>query len=207
MKKTSKKQIFMLFGRARQQVLALLFGHPESSFYLREIIREAGTGASQVQQELKHLTQSGLILREKRANQIYFRANPDAPIFDELKSIVLKTFGVADVVRNALAPFRNRILLAFIYGSIARNEDTAASDIDLMIVGDVRLSEIVETLADAESRLRRATAPTIYSPKDFRQKVRAGDHFISQVLKGNKIFLAGTEQDIASVTEQKPAKS
>jgi len=191
---TQKKDLgAALFGRSRRNILGLLFAHPDRAFYLREIIAATGSGTGQVQRELENLVGVGLVLREKRANQVYFSANPGAPVFEELKGIVAKTFGVADILRELLAPFANRIHVAFIYGSVARGEDTAQSDIDLMIVGDVMLSELANALHEAETKLKRTVAPTIYEEQEFRDRVHAGQHFLSQVLKRPKVFLAGDE--------------
>ena len=194
--RTKKDLGTSLFGKSRRNVLGLLFAQPDRAFYLREVIAATGSGAGQVQRELENLTRVGLILREKQANQVYFRANPDAPIFEELKGIVAKTFGVADVLRDLLVPFADRIRVAFIYGSIARREDTARSDIDVVIVGDVMLSELANALHEAEIRLKRAVAPTLYEEREFRDRVHTGQHFLSQVLKRPKIFLVGDEDEL-----------
>lgn len=190
-----------LFGRSRRNVLGLLFAHPDRAFYLREIIAATGSGTGQVQRELENLTGVGLVLRERRANQVYFRANAEAPIFEELKGIVAKTFGVADVLRELLVPFADRIRVAFIYGSVARSEDTARSDIDVMMVGDVLLSELANVLHEAETRLRRPVAPTIYDEQEFRDRVHAGQHFLAQVLKRPKIFLVGDEHELSRLAQ------
>jgi predicted nucleotidyltransferase len=190
-----------LFGRSRRNVLGLLFAHPDRAFYLREIIGATGSGTGQVQRELENLVGVGLVLREKRANQVYFRANTDALVFEELRGIVTKTFGVADVLRELLAPFADHIHVAFIYGSVARVEDTARSDIDLMVVGEVMLSELADTLHEAETRLRRPVAPTIYQEREFRERVHAGQHFLSQVLKRPKVFLIGDEDELTHLAE------
>jgi len=191
-----------LFGRSRRNILGLLFAHPDRAFYLREIIAATGAGTGQVQRELENLVSVGLVLREPRANQVYFRANAEAPVFEELKGIVAKTFGVADVVRDLLAPFTQRIQVAFIYGSVARAEDTARSDIDLMIVGDVMLSELANTLHEAETRLKRPVAPTIYEAQEFRDRVHSGQHFLSQVLKRPKLFVAGDEDALQRLAQR-----
>jgi predicted nucleotidyltransferase len=181
----------VLFGKAQRAVLALLFGHPDQDFYLSEIMGYAGTGASQVQKELRDLTAAGLLVKERRGRQVYYRANRAAPIFDELKRIVTKTFGVADVVRAILEPSRSRIDLAFLYGSIARGDETATSDVDLFIVGDVGVSDLAAGLVAAEAELRRKLSPTIYGRDEFVAKAR-GDHpFLGRILAGAKIFLIG----------------
>jgi predicted nucleotidyltransferase len=193
-----------LFGKARRSVLALLYGNPDRTFYTREIVAYAETGASQVQKELALLSAVGLIERERRANQVYFQANQRAPIFRELRGIVLKTFGVAGVIDAALAPLRRRISIAAVYGSVARGEDQASSDVDLLIVGELALSDVVESLARAEARLSRSISPQIYSPEELAERVRKRQHFINRVLSQPMIFLIGTS-DALQALAQRPA--
>lgn len=195
-----------LFGKARRNVLALLFGHPERAFYLSEIVKLAHTGVSQIQLELKRLTAVGLLIREKRANQVYFRANPAAPIFEELKNIATKTFGVADVVREAITPLAKQIQLAFIYGSIARQDETARSDVDLLVIGDVSFSSLVARLADSEKIILRDVSPTVYSASEFTEKIREGHHFVSAILERPKLFLIGNEEMLDEFVSGKPEK-
>jgi len=191
-----------LFGQTRRNILGLLFAHADQAFYLREIIGTTGSGTGQVQRELENLVGVGLVLREKRANQVYFRANADASVFEELKGIVTKTFGVADILRDLLRPFAKRLDVAFIYGSVARGEDTARSDIDLMIVGDVMLSELANALHEAEAKLKRPVAPTIYEAQEFRDRVHGGQHFLSQVLKQPRLFVAGDEDELQRLAQR-----
>lgn len=196
-----------LFGKTRRGVLALLFGRADSAFYLREIAKHAGTGMSQVQKELAQLVASGLVLRERRANQVYFRANPDAAIFEELRGIVTKTFGVADVLRDALRGFEDRIDFAFVYGSVARGAARATSDVDLLVIGDVGLSDIAVQLSAAEDRLRRTVSPVMYSRREFVEQARAGHHFISAVLERPKLFLIGSQDDLEKLVQPQPRQS
>lgn len=182
-----------LFSKARRSVLALLYGHPNKAFYTREIVAAAGAGASQVQKELDQLTRAGLLIRERRANQVYFRANPDAPVFAELSGLVAKTFGIADVLRVALAPFGNLIDIAFIYGSVARNAHHASSDIDVFLVGDILLSQLALSLSAVEKKLGRQASTTVFDRYEFATRIKQGDHFISKVLAGPKIFLVRDE--------------
>lgn len=186
----------VLFGKAQRAVLSLLFGHPDRDFYLSEIMNYARTGASQIQKELRELTAAGLLVKERRGRQVYYRANPSAPIFDELKRIVTKTFGVADVVRALLEPFRSRVALAFIYGSVARGEETAASDVDVFVVGDIGVSDLASALIAAEAELLRKISPTIYGRDEFTAKARSGHHFVGRILSEPKIFLIGTQRTL-----------
>jgi predicted nucleotidyltransferase len=160
-----------------------------------------------VQRELQQLTHCGLLLREQRANQVYFRANPDAPVYEEIKNIVRKTFGVVDVLREALSGFTDRIEVAFIYGSVARGEETAASDVDVLIVGDVRLSQIAKAITEAESAIKRTVSPTIYTDKEFAAKLHAKNHFLTRTLAAPNIFLIGDQAILDEFARGKTAKS
>ena len=193
-----------LFGKTRRNVLALLFGQPERTLYLREIAARAGTGMGQVQKELEQLVTAGLVLRERRANQVHFRPNPEAPIYRELLGIVTKTFGIADVLREMLAPFQSRIRLAFIYGSIAKGTAHAASDIDLLLVADFAPSELSPALTDLRQRLGRNLSVVTYSSQEFGSMLREEHHFISAVLEGPKIWLAGNDRALDELRHEPP---
>ena len=191
-----------LFGRARQAVLALLFGHPDREFYTREIIGAANVGASAIQNELEQLTRAGLLLREPRGNQVHYRANRRAPIFPELSGIVTKTFGIADVLKKALAPLANAIDLAFVYGSIARGQAAAESDIDVFVVTPLELADLDRVLDTAEKKLGRKVSPTVMDRSEFEQRIARRDHFVSTVLAQPMIHLAGDK----SIAERKRAR-
>lgn len=196
-----------LFGKTKRAILAALYAHPDRAFYLRELARAAGTTPSSIQRELASLVEAGIIERSERGNLVYFQANAASPVFEELKGIVTKTFGVADVLREALRPFEDRIDFAFIYGSVARGEAKAMSDIDLFLIGDVGLSDIAVPLASAEDRLRRSVSPVIYSTKEVVDTARSGQHFLRAVLGRPKLFLIGTQDDLEKLTQRKPRES
>lgn len=180
-----------LFGKAKRGVLALMFGQPGEARYTREIVKKIGAGASQVQKELELLTAAGLLLREERANQVYYRANPAAAVFPELVSLVSKSFGIADVLRDLLATFGARIAYACIYGSVARGEQRADSDIDLLIVGSLRLSELALPLQSAEARLGYRVSPLLMDEAEFRRRLASGETFLRRVLVEKTISLVG----------------
>lgn len=186
----------LLFGNVRREVLALLLGRPDERFYLREIVRAAGGGVGSVQRELEQLTEAGLIHREADGKQVYFSANQDAPIFPELRAIVEKTAGAADVVRASLAPLirKGAIELALVYGSVAAGKQTSGSDVDLMVVGDASLAEVIPMLRAAEKRLGREVNASVYSRKEFRQKVKAGAPFLRRVMEGPVLYVTGDER-------------
>jgi len=182
-----------LFGKAQRAVLALLFGQPDRAFYLREVVAAAGTGASQVQKELDNLTRAGLILREPRGNQVWFRANPTSPVFGELKALVAKTFGIADVVREALQAFAGKIDAAFIYGSVARGQHDAASDVDLLVVGDIKPSRLAPVQLELARILGRRVSAVVYDAEEVRKRTASRDHFMNTVIPQPKIWLIGSE--------------
>ena len=186
-----------LFTKTQQRVLALLFGQAQRSFYANEIIKLAATGSGAVQRELARLEAAALVTVHRIGNQKHYQANHAAPIFAELRGIVLKTFGVADVLRETLQPLWSHIELAFIYGSLAKNTDHADSDIDLMVVGALASNSLLlATLAPASAQLGRAINPTLYTPGEFAGRVQDGKSFILRVLEQPKIFIKGNNDDI-----------
>ena len=190
-----------LFGKTRQMVLALLYGRVDSSFYTKQILDAVRIGRGTVQRELKNLTDTGIIIREVQGRQVYYRANAQCPIFNELMSIVRKTFGVADVFRQSLATVADKIRLAFIFGSIARSADDRKSDIDVMVVGDISFGDTVNLLSTAEEQLGREINAVVYPIAEFKQKVRDDHHFVKTVLEGEKIFLIGDEGELARLVK------
>ena len=190
-----------LFGKTRQMVLALLYGRVDSSFYTKQVLDAVRIGRGTVQRELKNLTETGIIIREVQGRQVYYRANAQCPIFNELMSIVRKTFGVADVFRQSLATVADKIRVAFIFGSIARNADGRKSDIDVMVVGDISFGDVVSLLSSAEEKLGREANAVVYPITEFKQKVREDHHFVKTVLEGEKIFLIGDEDELARLVK------
>ena len=186
-----------LFTKTQQRVLAVLFGQSDRSFYANEIIGLAASGSGGVQRELGRLEAAALVTARRIGNQKHYQANRDAPIFAELRAIVLKTFGVADVLRLALQPLWPSVELAFVYGSLAKGSEHAGSDVDLMVVGSVASNaQLLEALLPAQVQLGRAINPTLYSPAEFTQRIRDGRSFIMRVLDQPKIFVKGSENNI-----------
>jgi len=190
-----------LFGKTRQAVLALLYGRADSSFYTKQVLDAVKIGRGTVQRELKNLTDTGIIIREVQGRQVYYRANAQCPIFDELKSIVRKTFGVADVIRQSLATVADKIRVAFIFGSVARSADDRASDIDVMIIGEVSFAGVSSAISQAEKLIRREINPVVYPPAEFKKKVNEDHHFVKTVLEDEKIFLIGDEDELRRLAE------
>ena len=193
----------LLFGAYRRQILALLLMHPEQSFHVREIARITGKPAGTLHRELNALAAAGLLTRSPLGNQVHYRANPACPIYEELRLILRKTFGVADVLRDSLEPVSGRISIAFVYGSIARGEERAASDVDVMIIGTLKFSDAVSALSPAEEILRREVNPHVYSIPEFKKKCRNGDPFLARVVNGPKIYLMGNDHDFGKLAEHR----
>jgi predicted nucleotidyltransferase len=191
-----------LFGKTRRAVLSLLYSHVDDAFYLRQIVRAAGVGVGTVQRELKELSDAGIIRRIVRGHQVYYQANPQCPVFAEVKNLVLKTVGVGAALQAALTPLGDRIDVAFIYGSIARSEEHRDSDIDVLVVGKVTFAEIVSSLSEAQKTLGREINPTVYPPAEFRSKLAAGHHFLSSVLRGPMFFLIGDKRELAKLVKK-----
>jgi predicted nucleotidyltransferase len=190
-----------LFTKTQQRVLSLLFGQPQRSFYANELIGLAQSGSGTVQRELARLEAARLVTVHRIGNQKHYQANPDTPIFEELRSIVMKTFGVSDVLRTALAPLWPLIEVAFIYGSLAKGTEHAGSDIDLMVIGSLPSNaQLLEALLPAQGQLGRAVNPALYTAAEFMQRVRDGKSFMLRVLEQPKILVKGSEHDISRLS-------
>ena len=188
-----------LFAKVQQRVLGVLFGNPRRSFYANEVIGLARSGTGAVQRELARLEASGLVTVTRVGKQKHYQANAGSPVFEELRALVLKTSGMADVLRTALAPVSQSIRAAFVYGSIAKGEDTAASDIDLMVVSDrLTYSNLFAALEGASAQLGRKVAPTIYSRKELSKRVSRDNAFVTRVLSQPKLWLIGDENALAA---------
>ena len=185
-----------LFSSTQQRVLGLLFGQPERSFFGAEVIGLLGMGSGGVQRELKKLADSGLVRVFQVGNQKHYQANPESPIYAELVGLIRKTVGLVAPLRAALEASLDAIDLALVYGSVAKGEATAASDIDLLLVSDTLILESAYgMLADVESTLGRPISPTLYTNAEFEKRLRDGNPFLHKVLSGNTILLQGRLPD------------
>ena len=186
-----------LFPKVRQRVLSVLFGTPDRSFYANEVIALAQSGTGAVQRELAGLTDAGLLTVRKQGNQKHYQANASAPVFAELRGLVLKTMGVADVLRTALAPLAAQIDAAFIYGSVARQQDTAQSDVDVMIVsGTLGYGEVFGAVEAATVSLGRKVNPTLYTPEVIAKRIQQDSAFVTRVLQQPTVWLIGTQEQL-----------
>ena len=196
-----------LFGHTRSGVLSMLYGHADQAFYLRQLLRAVGTGHGALQRELKRLTDMGLIVRRSQGNQVLFQANAQSPIFPEIKSLITKTVGIHDAIRSALAPLGSEIQIAFVYGSVARQQERANSDVDLMVLGNAPFGEVVSALGPAQKTLGREINPTVFAVGEFRSKLASGNHFLRSVMKEKKVFVLGTENELAKLASKQLAGS
>jgi len=185
-----------LFPQTRIAILSLVFMNSEKDYHLREIARIVDNGNGAVQRELKNLIKAGILVREKRGNQVHYRANRACPVYDELKSLIVKTSGLADLIKGVLEPLRDFIEFVFIFGSFAGGKVSEHSDVDVMIIGDVVLRDIVKLLPEIHDKLNREINPVVYSVKEFIERRNSGNSFILNVLDSPKIMLYGEENEL-----------
>jgi len=196
----------VLFGKSMGSILALLFGRPERRYFLREIARAAGAPPSSLQRELAALVDAGALTQTREGRQVYYQANAACPIFEELKSIAAKTFGIAGELQKLLAPHASRIRLAFVFGSVAKGSAAPASDIDLLWVGDLRPSDLVLALAGVEQRLGRKISVMAYGEGEFLELLAQGNQFPAAVLEGPVLWLIGSEATLDELRQAQPRK-
>ncbi len=188
-----------LFSTTQQRVLSYIFGQPEHSFYATQLIGLSGSGSGAVQRELARLAQSGLVTVTRVGNQKHYQANPNSPVFAELCGIVRKTVGLVEPLRQALASLEKSIALAFVYGSVAKGQDTAASDIDLMVFSDtLTYADIFSALEETATQLGRPVNPTVYSRKELDKRIKKDNIFVKRVLSQPKLWVIGQESDLAT---------
>ena len=191
-----------LFSPSLQKILALLFVRVNDAFYLNEIIRQTGLGSASTQRELKRLEQAGLIVSHRVGNMRRFQANRDSPVYPELHGMIQKTFGLLGVLHAAALPLLPAVQVAFVYGSIAKGTETAASDIDLMLIGEsISYSTLLSALLPAEQALGRPINPTLYTPAEFKKRLQEQHHFLTRVLEQPKLFVIGDEDDLRRLGE------
>jgi predicted nucleotidyltransferase len=195
----------ILFGAYRRQILALLLLHPDESFYVREIGRLTGVPAGSLHRELKLLNDAGLLQRSTAGNQVRYQVDRACPIQEELAGIFRKTAGLADVLRDALAPIAGKIRVALIFGSVAQGKERATSDVDVLVVGSASFAAVVEALSQASGRLRRDVNPVVMTKAAFETKLASRDRFVTRVAREPKIFLLGDASEFAELAENRGA--
>jgi predicted nucleotidyltransferase len=191
-----------LFPQVRRGVLAATLTQPDKWWYLSELAGRLATTPSSLQRELSSLVASGILLHRREGTRVYFRAETKSPVFRELQQLFEKTAGLVPVLGWMLKPFGDRIQCAFVYGSVARSQEQAMSDVDLMVIGRAGLADLSAALRKAEARLGREINVTAYSPEEFREKVKSRDHFLSTVLRGRKKFVKGGRSDLDEIVGQ-----
>ncbi|NOT67723.1 MAG: nucleotidyltransferase domain-containing protein [Methylophilaceae bacterium] len=191
----------ILFGEYRKRILGLLLLHPEQSYHVRELARLTNTSAGTLHKELSKLSENGILLSKKVGNQQHYSANLQCPIFEELASIFRKTSGLADVIVGALSSVKSQITFAFVFGSVARGEQQANSDIDVMLIGDIGFGDVVSLLHSSQSTLMREINPAVYSVDEFKNRIEKNDSFIKEILSKPKLFIIGSENELSKFTE------
>jgi DNA-binding transcriptional ArsR family regulator len=190
-----------LFPSTRSGILAAFFGAPDKWWYMSELAQRLKTSPSSLQRELSSLFEGGLLERRTDGKRVYYRPNVLSPVFRGLEGLFEKTAGVVPVLQGALEGLKDRIECSFLYGSMARSQESAGSDIDLMIIGATGLAEVAPALRKAERTLGRPVNPTIYTVREFQQRLRSQDHFLSNVLAGSLSFIQGDRVELEALVK------
>lgn len=191
----------VLFPGTKRKILALFFLNPDREYYFSEVVRMTGTRQGVIQRELKNLTEAEILTSEKRGRQRFYAVNRKHPIFKDLRNIIFKTYGVIGKIREALEPLREQVIAAFVYGSFAKGEEVSSSDLDLFVVGDIRLDELVSALSDVEEAIGREINPTLFSATEFKKKWSQKNHFIRSMAKTEREFIVGSEDEFRRLAE------
>lgn len=192
-----------LFGsKLRAKALGWLFTHPDERFFVRQLSSLLVENSTNMSRELARLANLGILFCKTEGHQKYYQANPNSPIFTELKNLILKTAGIEVIIRKALEPFKEKALIAFIYGSYANGKVNAFSDIDLMLIGDIDFGIIVNTLQPVQEKLGREINPTVYPKQEFLTKLSNDNNFLNRVIIGKKIFIIGDNDELTKLARQ-----
>jgi predicted nucleotidyltransferase len=199
--------IDVLFPAVRQEVLATALMQPQRWWYLSDLAMHLGRSPSSLQRELSQLADAGILETRREANRTYYRANAACPLLPELTGLIAKTVGVADIVRHSLRSVAKHIDWAFIYGSLARGEEVADSDVDIFVIGEAKLADLARPLKNAEKQLGRPVNPSVFPRTEFLAKLRSGQHFVRAVVAGDKLFLMGEPREFAKATQSEATPS
>ena len=199
----SKQPIEFMFSPYRRQALAVLFLRPDEKFHVRQLERVSGVSAGSLHRELKAMAESGLLLREKIGNQVFYRANTGCSIYEELAAIFRKTIGLTSLLQDALSDLGDKIEVAFVFGSMASGRQTAGSDLDICILGEVSLREVVKALSRVKETVQREINPVVMTPKKFSDQSRKKDRFVTRVLSEPILFVKATRDELAELTEDR----
>jgi DNA-binding transcriptional ArsR family regulator len=196
-----------LFGsKLRAKLVAWFMLHSDERYFVRQITSLLKEDATNVSRELARLARLGILESSREGRQKYYRANRSSPFYAELRGLAVKTFGIRDVVRARLQKLSNRIEAAFIFGSFAESRETARSDVDIMIIGDVSFGEVCDSLRPAHEIIGREINPSVYPPREFAAKLKAKQHFLASVLKAEKIFLIGDDHELDRLAKKRLAR-
>ena len=187
----------ILSSRARAEIFRLLFSGTEEELHVREIERRSGLNDSTLRQELRKLVRLDLVQSRRDSNRVYYRAKTENPLYPEIRNMVLKTSGLSDVLKSALKDKRVRV--AFVFGSIARGEENAGCDVDLMVIGQLGLRDLSRLLSGIEEKIGREVNPHVLREEEFRKRILAKEHFASSVMEAPKIFIIGSERELETM--------
>jgi len=187
----------LLSSRARAEIFRLLFSGAGEELHVREIERRSGLNDSTLRQELRRLVRLDLVQSRRDSNRVYYRAKTESPLYPEIRNLVLKTSGLSDVLKSALSD--KRIRVAFVFGSIARGEEKAGSDVDLMVIGQLGLRDLSGLLSGIEEKIGREINPHVLHEDEFRKRVRAKEHFVSSVMASSNIFIIGSQHELEAM--------
>ena len=200
-----KQPIDFMFSPYRRRVLAALFLRPDEQFHVRELERMTGVSAGSLHRELTAMAASGLLLREKLGNQVFYRVNTDCTIYEELAAIFRKTIGLTSLLQDALADLGDKIQVAFVFGSMASGRQTAGSDLDICVLGNVSLLDVVKALSPVQQTLQRELNPVVIAPQKFSELAKKNDRFVARVLDEPVLFLKASNDELAELVEDRPA--
>ena len=196
-----------LLSRSVQEILTALLLEREKPWYFRDLAKRLSRTPSTLQRPLESLVRAGILKKWTEGNRVYFAADLECPLLPELRSLLEKTVGLVDVLRDVLRPHAKSIKVAFVYGSVASGKQRSESDVDLLVIGRTTLSNISIALSKAEDRLRRPVNVTIYSPSEFAEKLDRKNHYLRSVLAKEKIFVIGTAHDLEELAKSKPRRT
>jgi len=192
-----------MFSSYRRRVLAVLFLRPDERFHVRELERLTGVSAGSLHRELKAMAKSGLLLREKLGNQVFYQANVDCPIYEEIAAIFRKTMGLASLLHDALSDLDQKIDIAFVFGSMASGRQTAGSDLDIFLLGDITLLEATKALSTIQESLNREINPVVMTTERFSDLLDKNDRFVKRVLSEPVLFVKANRNELAELIENR----
>ena len=207
-KATTMSILDSLFGMQRQRALGWLLLHPQQKLHVRELARLTETNAGSLHRELARLAECGLLLRTAQGNQVLYQANRRNPVFHELAGLFRKTSGIVGVLQQALQPLDEQIDAAWVFGSVARGEETENSDVDVLVVGELSFTDLVRSLHPYQEQLGREINPVLYAPAELKRKLSDDDAFVRELMTKPRLFLLGDEHDVGeSVRDSKATEA